>query len=151
MKRISVILLMIALISVLTACGQEQEATVAPTAAPQPQLHTVAPTTAAAEPEWAPVDCDLELVSGGQAYADRDDFECFALSGSDDSAVILMKLSDAAAHELSSLTELNEFSVTVDGEEIGGADLSDDCKQVTLKGDYTYEELCELATRIRGL
>ena len=151
MKRISVILLMIALISVLTACGQEQEATVQPTAAPQPQLHTVAPTTADAEPEWAPVDCKLELISGDQVFADTDDFECFALSGSDDSAVILLKLNDTAAQELVSLDELNDYVLTIDGEKIGGADLSDDCKQITLTGDYTYDELCELATRIRGL
>ena len=152
MKLIAVILSAALILFSLAACGAEPEApTQAPATEPAPQLHTVTPTVSDPEPEWAPVDCELELRQGDQALLSGDDLEYFAIIGSGDNAEIVIKLSETAVGILSSQEISGELTLTVDSEEIGGAELSKDMSEVTLTGDYDYEGLCELATRIRGL
>ena len=150
MKRIIVLFSVLAVV-MLAACGAQPEpVTEAPTE-PEPQLHTVAPTEAVAEPEWAPVDSELSLERDGQIYAQGEDFVSFALVGDGDSVKLMFELSELAAGVLSSQDDPSGFTLSLNGEAIGSAVLSSDCTELTLDGEHSYEELCELATVIRGL
>ena len=150
MKRIIVLIAILAVIS-LAACGAEPlPPTEAPTE-PVPQLHTLAPTEAVAEPEWVPVDSDLTLERGGEVYAQGEDFERFALVEDDGVFCLKFGLGEFACAVLGSQGSVEGFSLALNGEDIGGVSLSADCAELTLIGDYTYDELCVLATRIRGL
>ena len=126
------------------------EPTEAPTEAPEPQLHTVAPTEQQ-EVEWAPVDSDLRLEDQEAVYAQKDDFLMFGVFGStDEDGELRFILNDETAQMMSE-QEVQEYYLVLNEALIGTVTVSEDGTTVTLKGGYTYYELCQLATQIRGL
>ena len=155
MKRF-LLICFIALIAAVTAgCAVQPEAepTAAPTEAePQPQLHTVAADTAVEEPEWTLIAVHLTLEDNQNYYAEGDDFLYFAIVGATEEEMELrFKLDEVTARMLSEQDPDNRYFITLDGERIGDAVLSDDCSVATIKGQHTYGEITALATKIRGL
>jgi len=155
MKRLTAIILaimiMLALCS-MSACSQQQdpEPTQAPTE-PEPQPHTVAPDTDTNEPEWAGIDRTLILENSEYTYAEGSDFLCFALTGTSDSdAKLVFKFTDEVAEMLKDEGKDTECYITMDGKKIGDAEIRSD-GTVTLKGNFTYIKLCEIANEIRGI
>ena len=133
----------------LAACGESSaEPTEEPTA-PAPELHTVAPASDD-DPEWAHVDASMALEDDANIYAKGGDFMSFALIGSDDGAEIRFKLDDVTAGMLRGQDPENQYYITLNDEKIGGAKLNENCDELTLVGEFSYEELCSLADRIRG-
>ena len=135
-----------------TACAAA-EPTEPPTEAPTepaPQPHTVAPQGQDAAVEWSSIDRTLALTDDSAVYAEGSDFAAFALVGDEASAELRFRFTDEAAAMLRAQESGAAYSLTMDEEPIGGAQLSDDCAEATLTGDFTYTELCELANRIRG-
>ena len=150
MKRIIAVLLASLFLLALTACKSEPEPTAAPTQ-PEPQPHTVSPASTVEEPEWAPVDSDVALLSDGEPFAASDAFTYFAIVGRGEDAVIRLKVNSLTASMLKSAEGEPVYSVTLNGKKIGDAKVSEDFEELTLINDYSYEELCELATDIRGV
>lgn len=151
MKRWILCLAVIAAL-LLTACGGAQ--TPAPTAAPtEPptQLHTVAPGASGQEPEWASVECMMTLEDDDNLYAKGSDFVSFALIGGEDAAELRFRLDEVTATMLRDQSKDNAYYVTMDDQRIGDVVLNESCDELTLVGDRSYEELCTLANRIRGL
>ena len=154
MKKLLTIL-MVALIALAAAgCGQQSndKDTDKPTEAASNRMHTVPPTEAQ-EPEWAPVDCEIELHSSDAVYADSKAFRTFALVGSaDDNCELRFTLDDETAAMLSKESRDKEYYLIVNEKTLkGDVSLNDDCTEVTMKGGYSYNEMCILATEIRGL
>lgn len=151
MKKLTV--LFITAIWMLTLAGctaiEPPEATAQATEPPT-RLHTVAPTLAKAEPEWTALDCDIALTDGDTEYIGATDFLYVALVTEDEEITLQFMLSDLAAEALSAQGADSDYVITLDGESIGRALLSDDFTILTLVGDHTYEEIEILANQIRG-
>lgn len=134
-------------------CGETtEEKTAEPTAEPATQLHTVPPDEAE-QLEWAPVDCEIRLESSTAIYAESADFLTFALAGStDEDCELRFIINDETALMLSAQDATISYYLTVNGKVLkGDVSFSDDFTQVTMKGGYTYGDMCTIATEIRGL
>ena len=149
MKRYIAILTVCILVFALAACGADVEPTAEIPTEAETKMHTLAPVDD--EPEWAHVDSELALEDKDSIFAQGDDFLCFAVVGADDSAVLRFKLDEITSKMLKEQDADIEYYLTLDGKKIGDAELNTDFDEVTLVGDYTYYELCALATKIRGL
>jgi len=137
---------------ILTGCAAT-EPTEPPTEAPTepaPQPHTVAPMEQDFEPEWTIIDRTMALTDDSAVYAEGSDFSAVALVGDEASAELRFRFTDETAAMLRAQTGDTAYSLTMDGESIGGAQLNDECTEATLTGDFTYTQLCRLANRIRG-
>ena len=153
MKRLLTILLVAALAVITAACGgsTENKATQPATEAGT-QLHTVPPEEKPVQLEWAPVDCELQLMSGDTMLADQGAIPTFALSGSTDEDCALYFTLDAMTSGVLQQNGGAGCYLTLDGEKLDGTlTFSEDCSEMTLAGGYSYDEMCRLATRIRGL
>lgn len=153
MKRLLILFLIAAVALFATACGKPSDDTPAePTAEPGTQLHTIPPAEAE-QLEWAPVDCEISMESSTAVYAESKDFLTFAIVGStDEDCELRFVLDDKTAEMLKAQKEDESYYLTVNQKVLKGAvSLSDDCSEVTMKGGYTYAEMCALATEIRGL
>lgn len=149
MKKWICILLAAAAVMLLASCGGANDAAQAPTE-PEPQLHTVVPTADLSEPEWAHINGAMTLEDGAGVYARGSDFLCFALVVNGDRAEIRFKLDDITAGMLREQAPGNPYYVTLDDKKLGDVELNENCDELTLVGSYTYEELCNIADRIRG-
>lgn len=146
MKKWICLSLVLITLLLFTACGASD----ADSSEPAPQLHTVAPQADLPEPEWAHIDATMALTDGTSTYAQGSDFLCFALISDGNTFEIRFKLDDKTADMLRAQPAGQEYSITLNGEKIGGAALNDACDEVTLTGSFTYSELCTIADRIRG-
>ncbi|MBE6824801.1 MAG: hypothetical protein E7513_05590 [Ruminococcaceae bacterium] len=151
-KQLLLLFTLILMICVVcTACSSTKEPT------EETSAHTLPPTEATiAEPEWVEVDCDIALVdSDGAVVVPAVDFETFALVGTnDDDSYIKIKLNDSGYMSLIEYTSItsNTFYLYLNGEEIEEITYADDVPNpIELGHDMSYQELCELATTIRGL
>lgn len=117
------------------------------------QLHTVPPADTTSEPEWAPVDCNITLQSDTQLYADSADFMTFALVGStDEDCELRFAFDETAAAKLAQAGIGADCYITVDSRQLNGSlTFNSDYTEASLKGGYTYAEMCELASAIRGV
>lgn len=152
MRKLTGLFSILLLILMLTACSGTVAAPTEPTE-PEPatQRFTLAPKDdTAAEPEWCPLDCELSLTDeSGEVYATAEDFLCFAIVGSsDEEAKLLFKPTDEAAKMLS-VCAVGEWRMTLAGEDIGTVVPSVSFDEFSLAG--SYDDLCVLATTIRGL
>lgn len=155
MKKIFLITAALTLIMAGCAGCAQNTAPTEPETQPetQPQLHTVAPMNDTdSEPEWGYVDCDIAVVnSENETVLSKNDFEAVAVSASGENAALLFRVTSQGADVMAATGE-ETLAVTLDGEKIGSLNpqnITD--SEFTLAGDYTYEEICDLATRIRGL
>lgn len=136
----------------LTACsGDTAPAPTAPSTEPPTQLHTVAPAQDQPDAEWAHIDGEMTLEDADNIYAQGSDFLSFALVVSDGTAEIRFKLDDVTASMLRTQSKENRYYLTLNNEKIGSAVLNENCDEATLVGEYSYEGLCTLSNRIRGL
>ena len=153
MKRFLIIVLTAALALTAAACG----GTVKPVAtelATQAgtQLHTMPPEEKPAALEWAPVDCELALENAGGVLADRAAIPTFALAGSTDEDCALHFMVDQMTSGVLQQSGGEGCYLTLDGNRLNGKlSFSEDFSELTLAGGYDYEEMCQLATTIRGL
>ncbi|MBQ3416366.1 MAG: hypothetical protein IJH32_00825 [Ruminococcus sp.] len=151
-----VLALCMTLCVLLCACSQNAEPTETVTevivVTEAPQAHTIAPTDAEPVLEWCPVeDCELFFNdSDGVAVLNEKDISMFALSGTDDNACLIFKLSENAKAMMEAAQATESFTVVLNGEEIGTAYFADSKEELTLSGPG-YERLCEIASAIRGL
>ena len=153
MKKLLIILMIAATALFCAGCGESTEDnSTEPTAEPSTQLHTMPPSEAE-QLEWAPVDCEITLESSTAIYAESADFLTFALAGStDEDCELRFILNDETALMLSSQDAGISYYLTVNGKVLKGeVSFNDDFTQVTMKGGYTYGNMCVLATEIRGL
>ena len=156
MKKLLIPLLIAAIALCFAACGKKSEptATEQPTAQPSTQRHTVPPTEQTPKLEWAPVDCDIALHSSDGIAVEAADFLTFALDGSTDKDCKLrFSLSETAAGVLAAQqTDPFNLYLTVNGDPLKGKlSFSDDYTELVMQGNYSYDEMCRLATTIRGL
>ena len=136
----------------LTACGQESEPAVTePPTEPPTQLHTVAPTQSQSAAEWASIDAAMTLEDADNLYAKGSDFLCFALITDGEKAEIRFKLADNIAAMMRGQDPNNQYYITMNEKRVGDVVLSENCDELILSGDYSYNQLCILANRIRGL
>ena len=155
MKKLLILLLLAATALCIVGCGSKpvEPTTAEPTANAEPsaQRHTIPPSET--QLEWAPVDCDIALCSAEAILIGEDDFLTFALAGStDEDCALRFALSESGAGVLSAQQTAGGLHLTVDGKPLNGTlTFSDDCSEITMTGGYTYEEMCRLATAIRGL
>ena len=153
MKRLLILLMIAAVTLFATACGKSSDDTPKePTAEPSTQLHTIPPAETD-QLEWAPVDCEISLENSAAVYAESKDFLTFALSGTtDEDCELRFVINDETAKMLKSQQSDSAYYLTVNGKVLkGDVSFSDDYTEITMKGGYTYAEMCALATEIRGL
>lgn len=152
-----ILLLTVALLCVLLCSCSESTQPTEPAATQvivteAPQKHTLAPTELEPELEWCPVeDCKLYFNdSDGVTVLNEKDIRMFALSGKDDSAQIIFRLSDEAQAMMEAARPTESFTVVLNDEEIGTAYFAGSKEELTLSG-LGFEKLCEIASTIRGL
>lgn len=152
MKKILTILMIASVALCAAGCAKETDRNTAePTAQPGTQLHTIPPTEQIAEPEWAPVDCEISLQNDTLMYADSSGFLTFALTGSADEDCALRFAFDEATTALLAQQAPTDAYITLNGEPlVGTLSFNADYSEATLTGGYTYEEICQLANVIRG-
>ncbi len=156
MKKLVSITIIVALCVLMCACSTT---TVAPPLEEETTTHTLPPTQSeTAEPEWAEVDSDIILSSGEEIVVGTQDFETFALMGSnDEDSYIILKVNDSGHKNILEYTSItsNTLYLYLNGEEIEELTIdpyTDDVPMTIEFGhDKSYEELCELASIIRGL
>lgn len=152
MKRLYMVLLTAAMTAlVLSACAS-QNPVIETQPDTTPALFTLAPGAADADTEWAAVDCELALLDeSAQVYAEAAGFDSFAMMGTaDGDCRLVFRCTDELSAMLASLDEVHTWTITLDGEDIGEAEPSDSFDTFTVAfGDYS--DMCEIATRIRGL
>ncbi len=158
MKKITAIILTLTLILsmciIFTGCLAEDEVT------DNVSTHTLPPTessiTTTAEPEYAEVACDIALIQSttNTTILYADDFETFALVGSNDNdSYITLKLSDTATDIIKSTPDLSSLQLVVYGDTCGDVEIDPTTftGEIAFGYDYSYEALCNLASTIRGL
>jgi len=137
--------------AVFAACGGSTQATV-PTAAPESseQPYIATPVD---EPEWTYADGVLRLEDSHYLYAEGSDaILCFAIVGADkESMELRFMMSDATANMLKEQGTDSRYYITFNGEMIGRATLSDDCKIATVTSEDAQGDITALATKIRGV
>ncbi len=153
MKRYLIVFLTIITAVLAAGCSKQSATQTEPAAEPSTQLHTIPPTETGMQPEWAPVDCEITLESSDSVYAEGSDFQTFALVGnSDETCALHFILDDVTAAMLSQQDAGISYYVTVNGKVLKSeVTFNSDFTELTLKGGYTYSEMCALATEIRGL
>lgn len=150
MKRIFIMILSVLCAAALGACAQDVPAPAA-TEAPAP---TDAPyiDTQVDEPEWTLAEGDLTLEDDHQLYAVSEDFLYFAIVGAQpDEMELRFRFDDVTANMLRTQSPDNRYYITLDGEKIGNASISDDGATATITAQDAAQEITALASKIRGL
>ncbi len=154
MKRFLLILMIAATALLAVGCAkggdQSNKETVAE---PTTKLDTIPTTSPEGQPEWAPVDCDIKLESAQYVFAEGSDFQTFALVGNtDDNCELRFTLDVVTSGMLSQQDKATAYYLTLDGKKLNGTiTFNDDFSEFSLKGGYSYNDLCALASQIRGL
>ena len=150
MKRIIILMTAVLLIAALAACGN--------TAPTETTAVTEAPTdapyidTQISEPEWTLAEGELQLEDKDNIYAESADVLYFAIvTDTDGKQELWFRLNDETAAMLQSQSHDNDYYMTLDGEKIGSATLSDDCSIVKISEENVDGEITAWATKIRGL
>lgn len=150
MKRIIALTAVVLLLLALSACGgntaptETSSVTEAPTDAPYID-------TQISEPEWTLAEGELQLEGTDSIYAENADVLYFAIvTESDSNQELWFRLSDETAALLQSQRPDDCF-MTLNGEKIGGASLSDDCTIVKISAENVDGEITAWASKIRGL
>ncbi|MBQ8056761.1 MAG: hypothetical protein IJ275_00320 [Ruminococcus sp.] len=155
MKKITAIILALTLVLstclVITGCSEEE--------APQVDnsTHTLPPTEAVViEPEWAEVDCDIALIdaSTNTTIIYGDDFDTFAVYGStDEDSYIAIKVTQEATDTVNSTQDLSNVQLVINGDTAGDIVIKPGSftGEIAFGHDFPYENLCILASSIRGL
>lgn len=151
MKKHLILAAAFLLLLTMTACAGNTipEETIAATEAP-----TQAPyiDTQLDEPEWTLAEGNLQLEDADNIYADSVDFLYFAIvTNTDGSRELRFKLNDETAAMLKAQTADIQYYITLDGENIGKATLSEDGTVLTVTSDNANGEITAIATKIRGL
>ena len=151
MKKIIALLLIAFTVSAFAACSAKQEETQPASSAPTVSPYIATPVD---EPEWTYADGVLKLEDSKFIYAEgSDDILCFAIVGADkDDMELRFMLSDEkAAMTKEQGSKDGSYYITFNGEMIGKATLSDDCKIATVTAADAQGDITELATKIRGV
>ncbi len=151
MKKI-LSLLAVVLVCVSFCCCTNKE-DITPTVEPT-TTHTIPPTeNASTEYEWAEIDCELALNDkGGNAVLYAEDFTTFAVAGStDEDSRIIVKVTDEATDMINTIGAA-DLSLTINGESCDDVTFPEEFTgEFEIGNNMTYEQVCELATTIRGL
>ncbi len=152
MKKLLAIFMIVLMCITLCACNNS------PSTEPteETSAHTLAPTQAEnTQEEWVEIDCDISLKNAdGVSIIGAPDFETFTLCGTnDEDSCIKLKLSEIAVEVLCSYTEPTVFYVYIGLDKIASANIDPATFDgvIEIGSDLSYNELCELATTIRGL
>lgn len=150
MKKLALFALILILCLVFTACTEDTTPT-------ESTNHTLPPTEATVstqEYEWAEIDCVITMTDeSGNVVLQLDDFVTFACVGSTDTdSCIKLKLTDDASSELKSMGNAT-YTVDIDSttQETVTIDTKTFTDEIEIGHDLSYEQVCELATTIRGL
>lgn len=149
MKRLFALVSVVLLVLALAACGGN-------TAPTQPAV-TEAPTdapyidTQISEPEWTLAEGSLQLEGTDTIYAGNKDVLYFAIVTEPDGRQELwFRLSDETAAQLQS-QKPDDCFMTLNGEKIGSATLTDDCAIAKIADENVDGEITAWASKIRGL
>lgn len=153
MKRFIALLCVIILAFCITACGNEAETTT-PTDATI--IHTLPPTeNVSTDYEWAEIDCYMTISDyDNNAIAGPEDFTTFAMVGStDEDSYIIVKVSDSATDALNNIADKSQLMLLIGGDSFGDVSYGEGefTGEIELGHSMTYEQVCELATTLRGL
>ena len=154
MKRFLSILMIAAVALLMFGCSKSDDKQSSDTSSASAAEAETRPFGKTAEPEWAPVDCEISLYSGNLVYAQNADFPTFAIVGdSDVNCALLFTVDKTAAAVLSmNQDEGIKYALSVNGDELTGTvSFNDDFTEMTFKGAYSYEDMCSIASVIRGL
>lgn len=118
--------------------------------------HTLPPTetVVAVEPEWAEVNCDIKLINGdSQVILSSEDFDTFAVVGTnDDDSYIEIKVTNDAVDIVKS-SDLENATISINNKYSSSVtiDISTFDGKIEFGSPWSYDELCSLASTIRGL
>lgn len=155
MKKTTAFILVLTLIlsacMLITGCSEEEIPQVDTT------THTIPPTEAGTiEPEWAEVNCDIALIdaSTNTTIIYGEDFDTFAVYGTtDEDSYIEIKVTQEATDVINSVQDLSEVQLVINGDTVGDITLKPGSftGEIAFGHDFPYENLCILASSIRGL
>ena len=156
MKKTTAFILVLTLIlsacMLITGCSKDEQ---------PPQVdnttHTLPPTQAVTvEPEWAEVNCNIALIdaSTNTTIISGEDFDIFAVYGTtDEDSYISIKVTQEATDIINSAQDLSEVQLVINGDTVGDITLKPGSftGEIAFGHDFPYENLCILASSIRGL
>ena len=151
MKRLIAILSAAMLLMISAGC-------VGGTSSTEADVPTEAPTdapyidTQIDEPEWTLAEGELQLEDDTRVVAGSADILYFAIVTDENGAQELrFHFSEEMTATLKEQSADNPYYITLNGERIGNATLSDDCTIAIISAENANEEITTLATKIRGL
>ena len=151
MKKIIALLLILFTVSALAACSGKTTETEPESSAPTESPYLATPVD---EPEWTYADGVLRLEDSKFIYAEgSQDIICFAIVGAEkeDMELRFMLSDEKAAMIKEQGSEDGRYYITFNGDMVGKATLSDDCKIATVTDADAQGDITELATEIRGV
>lgn len=154
MKRILALLCVAILVFSLTACKGNSDVTDTTTQATE--MHTLPPTeNVSTDYEWAEIDCYMTISDyENNAIANPEDFTTFAMVGStDEDSYIIVKVSEEATTALNNVADKSQLLLLIGGDSFGDVSYGEGefTGEIELGHSMTYEQVCELATTLRGL
>ena len=152
MKKIIVSAIAALLLLALTACSGNNSATEEAAAATEAPTRAPYLDTQLNEPEWTLAEGDLQLEDDAKLYAEKEDFLYFAIvTNTDGTQELRFKLNDETAAMLKTQSPDAAYYITLNGEKIGDATLSEDCAIAIVTAQNAAGEITSIATKIRGL
>lgn len=155
MKKTTAFIIVLALIlsacMLITGCSKDETPQVDNT------THTLPPTEAVtSEPEWAEINCDIALIdaSTNTTIIFGEDFDIFAVYGTtDEDSYISIKVTQEATDIINSTQDLSQVQLVINGDTVGDITLKPGSftGEIAFGHDFPYENLCILASSIRGL
>lgn len=134
----------------MTACEKNTEPT-------EPTItHTLPPTeNVSVDYEWVEIDCYMTISDAdNNVIVNPEDFTTFAVVGStDEDSYIIVKVSDEATATLNSVADKSQLFLLIGGDSFGDVSYGDGefTGEIELGHSLPYEQVCNLATTIRGL
>lgn len=151
MRRFIAILTAMILLTLTAGCTtiitpvETEASTEAPTDAPYID-------TQLSEPEWTLAEGELQLEDGTRVVAVSDDILYFAIVTDENGEQELrFHFSEEMTATLKEQTPDVQCYMTLGGEKIGNATISDDCTVAIISAENAADEITALATKIRGL
>lgn len=153
MKKFIAIICVVLLAVSFTACKNDTQPTEATN---ETEVHTLPPTESVPdEYEWAEIDCYMTICDqDNNVIVAPEEFTTFAVVGStDEDSYVIVKVTDEATATINNVTDKSQLILLIGGDSFGDVSYGDGefTGEIELGHSLPYEQVCNLATNIRGL
>ena len=153
MKKLIAFLCVILMAICMTACNNTSDTT---ETIAETQTHTLPPTESVSDDyEWAEIDCTMTITdSENNIVVYPEEFTTFAVVGStDEDSYVIVKVSEEATTAINNVADKSHLFFLIGGDSFGDVSYGEGefNGEIILGKSLPYDQVCNLATTIRGL